>query len=717
MYSAENYYIRALLKKILKYLYKMAVLEKIRVKMGAFITALIAIALLSFVIDPSTLQSAMSMFSSKYDVGEINGEGITYQEYQQKVDYFTKIYQISSGTTSSDEQTQEAINNSAWQNEITNRVLVPAIKGAGVTLGEEELYDLTQGANISPVLMSEASFVGEDGQFSKQRVVDFVQAIGQDASGQLAMYWNFLEDNIVKDQLFTKYMSMLEKSMYMSPVELNRAIANNNTTYNVDFVVKPFGFAADSTISVSKQEVSAYYEKNKESFKQVESRDLEYVVFEVVPSEADLDAARADFEKAYNEFTVAENVKNFLARNSDAPFNPYFYKAGDLKSIAVELEDFAANAKVGESLAPFQQENTFIAAKVVDIKQLPDSVFVKHILLQGENEAKADSLMAVAAKANFAELAAAHSADRNPNVAEAGDLGWMTQQYMIPGMESVLEAKKGEILKMKTQYGTHIVKVTDVTKAMKKMQVAIMVKEAVASKATYSDFYAKANEIASKSEGNIEKFNAAAKEMNAPVFPAVRVLPGAKTLANYQHTREISRWANESKVGDVSPIITVDNKYFFVVALTAIHPEGYASLNEVYTDIQNYLMVEKKGQKVAEQTKVEIAGATTIEEVAEKLNTTVSNQSGVAFASLTSQQLDPKFIGAVAGAAENTLVGPVVGEIGVYYFVVKGKEVGAFYTEDDAKARNAQLFNSISRVVPAIISEGAEITDARYRFF
>lgn len=695
----------------------MAVLEKIRVKMGAFITALIAIALLSFVIDPSTLQSAMSMFSSKYDVGEINGEGITYQEYQQKVDYFTKIYQISSGTTSSDEQTQEAINNTAWQNEITERVLVPAIESAGVTLGDEELYDLTQGANISPVLMSEASFIGEDGQFSKQRVVDFVQAIGQDASGQLAMYWNFLEDNIEKDQLFTKYMSLLEHSMYMSPVELNKAIANNNTTYNVDFVVKPFGFSVDSTITVSKQEVADYYEKHKENFKQVESRDLEYVVFEVVPSEADLDAAREDFDKVYGEFVAAENVKNFLARNSDAPYNPYFYKEGDLQTIAPELEDFAAEAKVGETLAPFQQENTFMAAKVMDIKQMPDSVFVKHILLQGENEAKADSLMAVAKKGNFAELAAVWSADKNPNVAEAGDLGWMTQQYMIPGMESVLDAKKGDFLKLKTQYGTHIVKVTDVTKPMKKMQVAILVKEAVASKTTYSDFYAKANDIATKSEGNIEKFNAAAKEMNAPVYPAIRVLPGAKTLANYQHTREISRWANESKVGDVSPIITVDNKYFFVVALTGIHPEGYASLNEVYTDLQNYLMVEKKGQKVAEETKAAIAGATTIEEVAEKLGTTVSNQSGMAFSSLTSQQLDPKFIGAVAGSPENTLVGPVVGEIGVYYFTIKGKEVGAFYTEDDAKSRNSQMFSNVSRVIPVILTEGADIKDTRYNFF
>ena len=695
----------------------MAALEKIRVKMGAFITVLIAIALLSFVIDPSTLQSAMGMFSSKYDVGEINGEGIPYQEYQQKVDYFTKIYQMSSGTTSSDEQTQELINNTAWQNEISDRVLVPAVEKAGITMGEEELYDLTQGANISPILLQEASFIGEDGMFSKARVAEFVQAISQDATGQLGMYWNFLEDNIVKDQKFTKYISLLEQSNFMSPVELNRAIANNNTTYNVDFVIKPFGFAIDSTISVSNAEVKEYYESHKEAFRQVETRDLEYVVFEVVPSEEDLAATREDVEKIYTEFAAAENVKNFLARNSDVPYNPYFYKAGELNTIAPEIEEFAAKAKVGETLSPFQQGNTFVAAKLVDVKKMPDSVFVKHILLQGENEAKADSIMAVAKKGNFAELAQVWSADQNPNVAEAGDLGWMTQQYMVPGMEDVLKASAGDFLKMKTTYGTHIVKVTKATKPVEKKQVAILVKESVASKATYSDFYAKANDIATKSEGSREKFNAAAKEMGVAVYPAYNVLPGAKTLANYQHTREISRWANESKVGDVSPIITVDNKYFFVVALTGMHPEGYASLNEAAGTIKNYLMLEKKGQKVAEETKALVAGAASIEDVAEKLNTTVSSQSGVAFSSLTSQQMDPKFVGAIAAAAENTLVGPVVGEIGVYYFTVKGKEVGAFYTEDDAKARNSQIFSSIATVIPAIITEGADVKDQRYKFY
>ena len=694
----------------------MALLEKIRVKMGAFITVLIAVALLSFVIDPSTLQSAMSVFSSKYDVGEIAGEGIPYQDYQKKVDYFSQIYQMTNGT-SSDDQTQDFINNTAWQSEITDRVLIPAVEAAGVTLGEEELYDLTQGTNISPVLLQDPSFIDENGQFSRERVAQLVQAIAQDQTGQLGMYWGYLENNIEKSQKVAKYLSLLEHSMFMSPVELNRMIAENNTSYNVDFVVKPYGFSVDSSIVVSDSEIKEYYEKNKNSFKQAESRDLEYVVFEVVPSAADVELASQDMEKIYNEFVTEDNVKNFLARNSDQPFNPYFYKEGDLATIATELEDFASKAKVGDVLPPFQQENAFIAAKVVDIKQMPDSVFVKHILLQGENEAKADSLLAVAKKGNFAELAAQYSADQNPNVAEAGDLGWMTQQYMIPGMESVLNAKKGDVFTLKTTYGTHIVKVTDATKPMKKMQVAILVKEAVASKVTYSDYYAKANDIATKSEGSLEKMNAAAKEAGVSVYPALRVLPGAKTLANYQHTREISRWANENEVGSVSPIITVDNKYFFVVGLKAIHEEGFAPYAEIAPTIKSYLMMQKKGEKVAAETKAQVEGASTIEAVAEKLGTTVSSQSGIAFSSLTSQQLDPKFIGAIASAAENTLVGPVVGEIGVYYFTVKGKETGAFYTEDDAKERNRQIYTAVENVVPVILLDKAGVKDQRYKFF
>ena len=287
----------------------MAVLEKIRVKMGAFITVIIAVALLSFIIDPSTLESTISMFSSKYDVGEINGEAVTYQDYQKKVDYFTQIYQITNGGATND-QTQDAINNTAWQDEIADRVLMPAIEAAGVTLGEEELFDMSQGSNISPVLAAEAAFQNENGAFDKARLAQFVQAIHQDQSGQMQMYWSYLEDNMVKDQLLTKYLSMLEKSTFVTPVELNRAIAENNTTYNVDFVVKPFGFAIDSSIVVSNQEVKEYYDNHIKNFEQQECKDFEYVVYEVVPSADDIELAQSSINKVYDEFVSAENMKN-----------------------------------------------------------------------------------------------------------------------------------------------------------------------------------------------------------------------------------------------------------------------------------------------------------------------------------------------------------------------------------------------------------------------
>lgn len=696
----------------------MAVLEKIRVKMGAFITVLIAVALLSFIIDPDTLQSTMSMFSSKYDVGEINGSGVSYQNFQKKVDYYTQVYQLTQGNASSDEKSQEMINNSAWQDEIMQGVIIPAAKNAGVTLGEVELLDLSQGSNISPVLLNDPSFVNENGAFDRNRFVQFIQAIPQDESGNLALYWDFLENNIYNDQIFSKYLSLLEKSNVMSPVELTKAIANNNTTYDVNFVMQPFGFALDTTISVSSQEIKAYYDNNKQVFKQPESKDLEYVVFEVVPSAEDINYAENDINKIYPEFEQTSNIKAFLAKNSDQPYNPYYFSNSELKRFSPVLEDFAVNAKVGESLKPFKEDNSFASARVLDIKFMPDSVFVKHILLQGDDEAKADSLLAVIKKGgNFSAIAQNYSADKNPNVAEPGDIGWMTQQYMIPGMENVLNLKAGDVEIVKTQYGTHIVKVNQITKPSKKYQLALLVKEAVASKQTYSDFYAKANDIVSKSEGNITKFNQVSKEADVPVYPAMRVSPSAKGLANYDKAKEVIRWANENKTGAVSPIITVDNKYFFVVGITAEHPEGYASLSEVSSQIKNVLMMEKKGKKLAEEAKLKVAGAQDINLIAEQLGTTVSSQNGIAFSSLTSQQLDPKFVGAIAAGKEGVINGPVVGDIGVYYFVINGKEVGAFYTEDDAKNRKNQEFSYVSRIIPMILSEKAEVKDQRYKFY
>jgi peptidyl-prolyl cis-trans isomerase D len=699
----------------------MAVLEKIRVKMGVFITAIIGLALLSFIIDADTLQSAFSVFSSKYDVGEMKGKSISYQDFQKRIDYFNRINQIVSGTASIDEQTSEMIIRSAWQDLLSDNVIIPFIESAGIAVGDEEMFDLSQGKNISQVLAREQAFVGENGMFDRNLLVQFIKAIPMDESGNLATYWDYLEKNMKVDQLVGKYVTLLAKSNIQNPVELRRSIEDNNITSDVSFIVQPYSFAEDTSIVVSKQEVRDYYNKHKHNFDQPASRDLEYVLFEVVPSMEDINAAEDDIEKLMEEFSTSDNLRLFLARNSDKPLDTYYYKAGELASKSPVLDSFAFKAKYSDVLPVFKEGNTFKSARINSIKQMPDSVFVQHILLPNQDKAAAkkgaDSLIALIEKgADFTQVAAENSLDKNPNTIP-GEIGWLTQSAMIPGFDTCFVATPGKLFTHETQYGLHIIKVKERTKPISKVQLAVLEKAAVAGRETYQGFYAKANELASRSEGKIEKFNEVTKEMNIYPMPAYNIAEGAKSIANYPNTREIARWAYEAKVGDVSQIISVDNKYFFIVSLTKVREKGVPALADVEKDIASILRRDKANEKLVASVKEKTTGLTSLEAIAEVLGTTVSKQTGVSFGAPGSQQFDPKFIGFVAGATPNTLVGPVAGNIGAYIFTVDSRETGAFFTEDDAKARANQVFGYQVQMIPTILEKAAKVVDNRAKFF
>lgn len=696
----------------------MAVIEKIRVKLGVLITVLIAIALLSFIIDPATLETAFSFMSSKNKVGEIDGKGVDYTDFQKRVDYYTAITQMSTGSSAISEEQNTAIQNMAWQWFLDQMLFIKNAELAGISVGGDEVLDLTIGDMVSPLVSGNRVFMDAAGVFSPQMVRDFVSAMSQDQSGNLKLYWDYLQSVILDQQYYTKYNSLFTASDYMNPLMLARAVEENNVTSDVDFVMVPFGIA-DSTITVSESEISSYYSSHKKDYEQNASRDLEYVVFEVVPSDDDINFASDAIQAVYADFATTDNMKNFLMRNSDEPFNPYYYEEGELSSVSPVFEDYAFGENQGGVSEIVNTDESFMAARVMDVKMMSDSAFVQHILLQGDSEALADSLLSVVSsgKNTFANVAMTYSADNNLNVEERGDIGWLTQQMMIPGFESVLYAKTNAPFILKTDWGTHIVNVKERTAAKEKKQVAFLVKEIVASKETFNDFYNKANQIAAKSEGKYELFKQACQEAGLFPLTAKKVEESSRSLGSYQNTKEVTRWAFEAKKGEVSPIITVDNEYFFVAALTGIHKEGYAPVEEVRPSIEMYLKNQKLADKKAAEVAGKIAGCTTMEAVAEALDATVSSREGVAFASMSQQGFDPAFIGAVSGASEGVITGPVKGNIGVYVFLVKSRDTGAFYTEDDAKSRQTQLEQYMLQTILPVMMEDAGVKDNRARFY
>ena len=170
-------------------------------------------------------------------------------------------------------------------------------------------------------------------------------------------------------------------------------------------------------------------------------------------------------------------------------------------------------------------------------------------------------------------------------------------------------------------------------------------------------------------------------------------------------------------IRDRSNIITVNNNYFIVAALKGIHKEGFTPVEEVSSSIRNILYTEKAGEKKAAEIAEKIAGLSDMQAIAEALNTTVSTKEGVAFSAMGAQGLDPKFIGAASVAEDGKINGPLAGSIAVYVYKVTGRDTGAFFTEDDAKAQDAQMAQYTTQMVVPTMMDDAEVKDNRARFY
>lgn len=687
----------------------MAVLEKIRVKFGILITILVALALLSFIIDPETLRSAMQMFSSENEVGKMNGEAISYKDFYEELDHYTKLSELTGQNTGSEEG-QTALRDAAWQSLFDQMVFIPAAEQSGLNVCDEEMLDLMQGSDVSPIVAQQSMFQGENG-FNREALVAFVQSIDTDETGNAEFFWNNLEETVYRQQLYTKYASLIEKSSIKNAVELQRAIIDNNVISDVDFVLSPMGYQQDSTIKVSSAEVREYYNARKSNMKQPANRDIEYVMFEVIPSQDDIDATQTAFNTLYEEFKTSDNLKNFIILNSDTKWDTYYYSEAQLKGIpAFQEYAFGKNAAVASEI--YSDDKMFAAVRKIDTKMLADSAKVYYVAYPSSEMATADSMMNVALRSTTPP-------------ADFRDMGWITEDITaangLSAWDGCFEAQQGKVIKAEIPASqvVFLVYVEQRTKPVKKVQLARFVKNIISSDATYRDFEMKATELSDKADGVYEKFAEAVKESNLPVIPLNNMVEGTKSIGQVENAREVTRWVFDSKTrkGDVSEVLKVDNKYYFVVAVKEARKEGYIPINDISQQIAMVLTNEKKLEKMKVEVAEKIKDCTTMEQVAEALGTTVSHQSGISFGSMQSQSLDPKFIGAVAGAPQGTICGPVAGEIGVYVFQVADKETGTFYTEEDAKTANAQLTSYQVKVLETVLSEGADIKDHRARFF
>ncbi len=688
----------------------MAILNTLRTRGGLIVSIVIAIALLAFLLGDLSSAGNM-MMARKMRVGEINGNKIGYLEYSAQVDYLTNIQQMMSGKETLNSEEQAQVQDFAWDNLFNEYVLSPGFKNAGISVSESEQVDMVDGNNLSPVLTG--VFINpETGIYDPVLLQAFVAGMDQDPTGQSVALWNYLKEQMIKQRLYFKYVNLVSRGFYVTGLEVEQGVNNANNVSSIAYILKEYSQIPDSTVTVSEHEVREYYKKHERIFRQAASRDIEYVLFDVLPSEDDYADAERRIGEVAEEFATAEDPFQFAAFNSQAaPVQRYLGE----NQLPAPLAAYAFGPDSKKMYGPVFENDLYTMARVVQVKMLPDSVGARHILLPAGEQERADSILkALKGGASFAELSDLYSDDPQAKL-RGGDLGIFAPDQMIEEFaQAVLDTKRGDYFEVTTQFGLHVGQVTYRSPDVKKVQIAVITDKVEPSEMTQQAVYGRVSQFIAAANGSIDNFERAVSD-NALSKRSVRILNTDRNINGLENSHELVRWAFNAERGNVSPVTEIDGNYV-VALLTSVQEEGIAPLATVSQGIAARLRERAKGSIISDT----LSGGTSLQEVADKVGAEVKEAEEVDFNSfyVNGVGVEPALIGAVSAVQPGTLAKPVAGMAGVYLFDVTGREDTAYVTPESERARlEAVALSYIPERISQALIETAHVKDNRVKIF
>ncbi len=708
----------------------MATLQTIRNRGGLLVSIVIGLALVAFIVGDALTSGSTIFNNQRNQIGEIAGEGISIIDFQRRINKNEEMLKAMNGISSLNEEQQTMLRENTWQQIIMEKLMQQEYDATGIDVSGDELYDVLLGDNMSPVVR-QLFADPTTGEVDLDRARMIIKSLidSPDGTPQKA-YWLNMEEEVANSRKMSKYNTLLAKSLYTTDAEAEASALNNATKADISYIVKNYSTIEDSTISVSNGEIKTYYDEHQKSFEQPESRKIAYINFDIEPSGEDYSETEAIVRDLIEEFEASSEPIEFTNLSSEKKADLSYYKQDEIANDS--LAQFLFNNETAV-FGPYLENNAYKISRVASVKMLPDSVRARHILIAPQNQdyrqakAIADSLADLLKKgANFEELAKANSIDQNSAI-NGGDLGWFTQRTMIqPFSDTVFFAKKNDIKVVLTQYGAHVVQVTDMAKPTKKIQVATIEKEVIPSNKTTNQIYNEARTFA-MDLNTLEDFNKKVEEMGLTKRIAT-VNKNDKSIAGMENAREMIRqvYLNDGlnevlKSNDGSTIFENGNK-FTVAVLTEINEEGIAPINQVAGNIKRILIQKKKADILGKELEAAKSGSESLLSIAQKTGLEVKEANEISFNSfqIPGAGIEPKVIAASSITEQGKVSEPIAGNQGVYLILVNNRTTEEVTPDLTAQAKQSLQQNNMYRTnyqaIQAILKNGG-IVDQRYKFY
>lgn len=712
----------------------MATLQKIRSK-GPLLVIVIGLALFAFIAGDAW--KVLQPHQGKQDVGEVNGEVLSAQDYQKMVDELSEVIKLTNGLNSLTEDQLNNVKDQVWQSYVNNKLIAEQAEKLGLKVTDAEIQSIIdQGTH--PLLMQTPFRNPQTGMFDKDMLKKFlVDYANLNASQMPAQYveyyqkmgafWQFVEKTLAQSTLAEKYQNLVTKSLISNPVAAEDAF--NSRTEQSDLLLAgvPYSSINDSTVQVSDNEIKDRYNEKKEQFKQlVETRDIRYIDVKVVPSDADRKAVEKEVTEYSNQLASTTADFGTFVRStgssvnySDVPVSKSVFPA----DVASRLD----STNVNEVYGPYynQTDDSFNAFKLLAKVSSPDSIQFRQIQVYADTEEKtktlADSIYnALKGGADFAAVAKIYG--------QTGEATWVNAQSWEGSeldadnskfINTLLNQPVNELANLNMGQANLILQVMNKKSMQTKYKVAVVKREVEFSKETYNAAYNKFSQFVAQNT-TIDSMVKNAEESGYTLMPRTDLSSAEHYVGGVRSTREALKWIFAAKPGEVSPLYECgENDHLMVVALDKIHEAGYRDINSVAEMLRSEIRRDKKAEKIMEEMK-KYNSIAQVKGMKDAVSDSVKHVTFSAPAYISVTRSSEPVIGAVAAkTAANKVSAPIKGNGGVYMIQVYAKEKGS--EKFDAKQEEATLTNMAVRIAGnQLINDlyqKAKVVDQRYLFF
>ena len=256
-------------------------------------------------------------------LGSVNGEAISYEEYNGRVQYYSNAYSQQTGQSMNSEL-RAAYESQVWEEIVSAKLLEQKMDELGITVTDDELLDMVYGENPDPLIRQ--YFQREDGTIDPFMVQN---VLSDEQYSQEAIA---IELQLRQKRRQEKLSNYITSGLQVTQTEIEREFVWRNTFAELEYLRFPYSDVNESTIQIPDTDLYSYYNTNKELYTQEKSYRANYVRFSTLPTSEDSTIIREELENLRTDFAIAESDSVFLVmQQSSTPFNGVLVDKDELR--------------------------------------------------------------------------------------------------------------------------------------------------------------------------------------------------------------------------------------------------------------------------------------------------------------------------------------------------------------------------------------------------